>query len=121
AVGELAWEVIKESRLADSAGRSTATSARAGYKITTEAFPRFRATFERKFLERLVTYVADGMLERVRGRETALRSETLRFVADPHIFTDACDLVCDAVYDHLHNDGFLDLPADWRSRLGGAA
>jgi len=29
--------------------------------------------------------------------------------------------VCDAVYDFLYNDGFLDLPADWRARLGRAA
>jgi len=28
--------------------------------------------------------------------------------------------VCDAVYDFLYNDGFLDLPADWRARLATA-
>jgi hypothetical protein len=110
AVGEMAWEVVKEARLAD-------TRARAGYKIGAEAFPRFRATFERKFLHRLVAYVEDGMLERVRGKENEFRAETLRFVSDPQIFTDVCELVCDAVYDLLYNDGFLDLPPDWRARL----
>jgi hypothetical protein len=110
AVGEMAWEVVKEARLAD-------TRARAGYKIGAEAFPRFRATFERKFLHRLVAYVEDGMLERVRGNENEFRSETLRFVSDPQIFTDVCELVCDAIYDYLYNDGFLDLPPDWRARL----
>ena len=46
--------------------------ARAGYKIGAEAFPRFRATFELKFLQRLVGFVEDGMLERVqRGGEPA--------------------------------------------------
>jgi hypothetical protein len=112
AVGEMAWEVVKEARLAD-------TRARAGYKIGAEAFPRFRATFERKFLQRLVAYVEDGMLERVREKASEFRAETLRFVADPQIFTDVCELVCDAIYDYLYNDGFLDLPPDWRARLRG--
>jgi hypothetical protein len=109
-VGELSWEVVKEARLADA-------SARSGYKIGAEAFPRFRATFERKFLQRLVGFVEDGMLQRVRAEGSVFRAETLRFVADPQIFTDVCELVCDSVYDYLYNDGFLDLPSDWRARL----
>jgi hypothetical protein len=113
--GEIAWEVVKEARLADP-------QASAGYTIGADAFPRFRATFERKFLQRLVAYVADGMLARVRGEgASAFPAETLRFVADPQIFSDVCELVCDAVYDFLNNDGFLDLPADWRARLGRAS
>jgi hypothetical protein len=44
-------------------------------------------------------------------------AETIRFVADPHIFSAVCELVCDAVYDYLYNDGWLDLPGDWRARL----
>jgi hypothetical protein len=115
-VGELAWEVVKERRLVDAEAGDGARTG--GYKITAGAFPRFRSTFERKFLQRLVSYVEDGMLERVRGKESDFRAETLRFVADPQIFTDVCDVVCDAVYDHLYNDGFLDLPGDWRARLG---
>jgi hypothetical protein len=110
ALGEIAWEVVKEAHLAD-------THARAGYKIGAEAFPRFRATFERKFLHRLVAYVEDGMLARVRSNASEFRAETLRFVADPQIFTDVCELVCDAIYDFLYNDGLLELPPDWRARL----
>jgi hypothetical protein len=113
-IGELAWEVVKEARLADS-------RARAGYKIGPDAFPRFRSAFERKFLQRLVGHVEEGLLEQVRSKGTEFRGETLRFVSDPQIFTDVCELVCDAVYDYLYNDGFLDLPADWRARLGAAA
>jgi hypothetical protein len=112
AVGELAWEVVKEGRLVDAGAR-----IHGGYKITAEAFPRFRAAFERKFAQRLVANVEDGMLERVRGKGNEFRAETLRFVADPQIFSDVCELVCDAVYDYLYNDGFLDLPGDWRARL----
>jgi hypothetical protein len=112
AVAEIAWEVVKEARLADA-------RARAGYKIGAEVFPRFRATFERKFLHRLVAFLEEGMLASVRGKETEFRAETLRFVSDPQIFTDVCELVCDAVYDFLYNEGFLDLPTDWRARLRG--
>jgi hypothetical protein len=118
-IGELAWEVVKESRLADS-------RSRAGYKIGADAFPRFRGIFERRFLQRLVAYVEDGMLERIRtkgtdAKGTEFRAETLRFVSDPQIFSDVCELVCEAVYDFLYNDGFLDLPTDWRARLSSAA
>jgi hypothetical protein len=109
-LGELAWEVVKEARLADA-------RIPAGYKISSTAFGRFRQAFERRFLERLVPFVEDRMLERVRGGEQEFRQETLRFVADPHIFSDVCEVVCDAVYDMLYNDGFLDLPNDWRARL----
>jgi hypothetical protein len=110
AVGELAWETVKEGRLADA-------QVRAGYKISADAFARFRQAFERRFLQRLVSFAEDEMLKRVRGREDKFRIETIHFVADPQIFTDVCELVCDAVYDFLYSDGFLDLPGDWRDRL----
>src|SRR5262249_33261924 len=107
-VGELAWEVVKEARLAET------TRPRAGYKLSQPAFPKFRPVFERRFLQRLVPFAADGMLKRTREGAATFRQETIRFVAEPHIFSAVCELVCDAIYDFLHNDGFLDLPGDWR-------
>jgi hypothetical protein len=112
-IGQLSREVVMEARLADA-------KTRAGYKISADAFPRFRQTFERKFLQLVARVVDDGMLSRVRARKDQFRVETIRFVADPHIFSDVCELVCDGIYDFLYNDGFLDLPPDWRARLGGA-
>jgi hypothetical protein len=109
-LGELAWEVVKEARLADA-------RTGAGYKISATAFPMFRSAFERKFLRRLVPFVEDGILERVRDTKGEFRSETIRFVADPEIFSQVCEVVCESVYDMLYNDGFLDLPSDWRARL----
>lgn len=109
-VGELSWEVVKEARLADA-------KHSAGYKVAASYFPAFRQAFERRFLQRLVPYVADQMLARVRAREGKFRVETLRFVADPHIFSDVCEVICESVYDTLCNDGFLDLPIDWRKKL----
>lgn len=110
-VGELSWEVVKEARLADS--RTGGTS----YKIPQAAFPTFRKVFERRFLQRLVPFACDGMLKRVRDGSGNFRAETIRFVADPVIFTDVCEVFSETIYDMLYNDGFLDLPADWRARL----
>jgi hypothetical protein len=114
AVGELAWEVVKEARLAE--GRM-----QGGYKVAVDAFPGFRQAFEKRFLNRLVTFAADAMLAQISAREDKFRKETIRFVAEPQIFSDVCDVICDAVYDSLYNDGFLDLPQDWRAKLSSAA
>jgi uncharacterized membrane-anchored protein YjiN (DUF445 family) len=114
-ISELSWEVVKEARLGDA-------KIRAGYKISADAFPRFRQSFERRFLQRLVTFAEEEMLRRVRESPAGkFRVETIHFVADPHIFSDICELICDAVYDYLYNDGFLDLPQDWRNRLAAPA
>ena len=112
-LGELAWEVVKEARLADA-------RTGGGYKISASAFPTFRTVFERRFLQRLVPFVEDEMLTRVRDSKAEFRFETIRFVADPAIFSSTCEVVCETVYDMLYNDGFLDLPGDWRARLSAA-
>ena len=114
-VGEIAWQVVKEARLAEA-------RLGAGYKLSADGFSRFRVAFERHFLALLVPFVEDEMLKRVReaGPDRKFRGETLRFVADPQIFSDVCELICDAVYDFLYNEGFLDLPGDWRQRLADA-
>jgi hypothetical protein len=109
-VGELAWEVVKEARLADQ-------PKVVGYKVGAAYFDRFRHAFERRFMQRLISFAEDEMLKRVREATISFRNETLRFVADPQIFSDVCELFCDAVYDLLYNDGFLDLPNDWRTRM----
>jgi hypothetical protein len=109
-LGELSWEVVKEARLADE--RTVG-----GYKIPARTFPVFRQAFERRFLQRLVPFTEDEMLRRVRESMGQFRTETIRFVADPAIFSEVCAVICDAVYDMLYNDGFLDLPSDWRARL----
>jgi hypothetical protein len=109
-LGELAWEVVKEARLADA-------NRFGGYKISAKTFPVFRQAFERRFMQRLVPFVEDEMLKKVRDTMGSFRSETIRFVADPLIFSSVCEVISDSVYDMLYNDGFLDLPNDWRARL----
>jgi hypothetical protein len=113
-LGELSWEVVREARLAES-------DLQAGYKVSARAFPAFRQAFERRFLQRLVAYAEDAMFRRLAAGQEEHKSETTRFLTEPQIFTDVCELVCDAVYDSLYNDGFLDLPNDWRVRLAAAS
>lgn len=110
---ELAEGVAREAKLADA-------KTIAGYRISASSFPLFRQVFERLFLQMLVPFTEEAMLERVRSSSAKFRTETIQFVAAPAIFSELCDVVCDAVYDMLYNDGFLDLPSDWRVRLSAS-
>jgi hypothetical protein len=109
-IPEIAEAVVREARLADG-------KLAVGYKVSADGFARLRVAFERRFLQHLVPHVEEEMLKCVRARASAFRAETIRFVADPQIFSEACELICDATYDFLYNEGFLDLPDDWRARL----
>jgi hypothetical protein len=108
-MGEFCWEVIRESRAAH--GKLF------GYKVPTDKFPAFREVFDKKFLQRLVTEVQEPVLKKAGEMKDTFRDETRRFVADPHIFSEICAVLCDAVYDYLHTEGFLDLPPQWRAHL----
>jgi hypothetical protein len=107
-LGEFAWEVIRESRVA--AGH------RLGYKLTEDKFKAFRSAFDKKFLERLVYNVQEPINRRAAQGEE-FRAATLTFVADPRIHVEICSTINDALYDYLHGEGFLDLPPHWRERL----
>jgi hypothetical protein len=106
----IAHDVVTEAALADA-------KTRAGYKISASSFPVFRQVFERRFLNLLIPFAEEQMLKRVRETSSQFRDETIRFVTTPAIFTELCDVICDAIYDLLYNDGFLDLPTDWHARL----
>jgi len=108
-LGELCWEVVKESRVAEG--------HQLGYKITADKFPAFRESFDRHFLQRLVFHVQDPIVKRAGAASAQFRDATLRFVADPQIHSEICEVINDAVYDYLHGEGFLDLPTDWRRVL----
>ncbi len=108
-LGEFCWQVVKQSRVGE--GRQ------AGYKLGPDMFGRFREVFESHFLERLVLNVQGPIVERSEGMRETFRDETLHFVADPQIFSDICSVVCDAIYDYLYAEGFLDLPTQWRNHL----
>ncbi len=109
-LGEFAWEVVKESRVA--------VGTDLGYKITADRFHQFRETFDRKFLEHLVLAVQGPITQRATaaGAE-GFREATLKFVQDPRIHMEVCTVINDAIYDYLHGEGYLDLPTDWKQLL----
>lgn len=108
-LGDLAWRVVRESRVVErSDGRP---------QIALDAFPQFRATFDRVFLEMLVDAMRDRVEEQLADVSLKLRDDAVDFLAAPDVYMEICSIVCDSVYDYLHSEGFLDLPADWRAHL----
>ncbi len=108
----LAEEVIVQS--ATFEGRAYA------YKITADAFPRFRAAFERRVMVRLVGHAEDQLISHLADTAGAERDETVRFVTDPQVFSMIVGEVSEGVYEFLCNEGFLDLPSDWRQATATA-
>jgi hypothetical protein len=102
----LAREVIEQAQC--SAGKAFA------YKISAEAFPAFRAAFERRFMMLLVSFAEDQLVTRLADTAGPARDETVKFITDPHIFSMICGELCEGLYEFLCNEGFLDLPPDWR-------
>jgi hypothetical protein len=89
-----------------------------GYKIHAEAFGGFRAEWERLLIQQMVHYCGDELLVHLHQSDQAFRDETVRFFTDPHVFSETAMVLCDALYDFLCLEGFLDLPMDWRVSMG---
>ncbi len=96
----------------------TARGANAvGYKVQADCFPDFRVEWERLLMQLMVHFCGDELMARLTGDDEQFREETVRFFTDPHIFSETGEVICDALYDFLCLEGFLDLPVDWRVRL----
>jgi hypothetical protein len=108
-LGDLAWRVVRESRVVDRSDGRT--------QIVESAFPQFRTTFDRVFLDMLVDAMRDRVEEQLADPSLKLRDDAVDFLATPDVYMEICSIVCDSVYDYLHSEGFLDLPADWRAHL----
>lgn len=106
-VGDIAQEVIAQSGSWE--GRAYA------YKVTSDAFPRFRAAFERRFMTRLVGFAEDQLHARLVDTAGNVQAETVQFITNPAVFSMICGLLCDGVYEYLCNEGFLDMPSDYRA------
>lgn len=85
------------------------------YKLEKVYFPAFRRVFEDLFLD----YLLEGLQAPLSSHiaEGDWRSETRRFAEDPQLYAELCGVLCNAVYDYLHGEGFLDLPTDWQELL----
>jgi hypothetical protein len=88
-----------------------------GYKVLADAFGDFRAEWERLFMQQMVFFCGDELLERLTQGSEAFQEETVKFFTDPHVFSETCAVVCEQLYDFLCLEGFLDLPVDWRVSL----
>ena len=106
-VRDLAQEIIAQSGSWE--GRAYA------YKITSDAFPRFRGAFERRFMTRLVGFAEDQLHARLVDTAGTVQGETIQFITNPHVFSMICGEICDGVYEYLCNEGFLDMPPDYRA------
>jgi arsenate reductase-like glutaredoxin family protein len=109
-VPTLALEVVGNAQL-------SWVQSQTAHKVTEDTFPAFRRAFEHGFINRLVAFADVEMRRRIHSAQAPFRKETVRLACDPRIYSDVCELVCNAVYDQLYNDGFLDLPADWHAML----
>ena len=106
----IAEEVIKEAQTAEQANS-------VGYKVLPGAFPAFRQAFERRFMKVLVENMEPKLVAELNASEDAFRDDTVAFVQSPEIYSEMCQLVCDGVYEFLCNEGFLELPSDWRTAI----
>lgn len=106
-LGEFAWEVMRESRVAHGNDLT--------YKIREQHFPPFRQTFERKFLQHLLATIQNPLDDKLLNG--GFRDSTLRFASDARIYAEICGTMCNSIYDFLHGEGFLDLPVDWKSEV----
>jgi hypothetical protein len=96
------------------AARTARRSNSVGYKILADEFPSFREQWERVFMEQMVNYCGDELALRLTQTGSDFRDETLRFFADPHVYSDSAEVVCHELYDFLCLEGFLDLPVNFR-------
>lgn len=108
--GRIAREVVEEAKTAQRENS-------VGYKILPSAFPDFRVSFERRFMKLLIENMEPRLVKALETSEVAFRDDTIAFVQSPEIYSEMCQIVCDAVYEFLQNEGFLELPADWRTAV----
>jgi hypothetical protein len=109
-MGKVTVRVCKSARRPNSVG----------YKVLSDAFPDFRAEWERLFMQQMVFFCGDELLERLTQSSEEFQEQTVKFFTDPHVFSETCAVVCEQLYDFLCLEGFLDLPVDWRVSLSSA-
>ena len=112
AIPAFAGDVIRECGAAKAPGA-------VGYKVLHESFGAFRQALERRFLGLLVSWAQGRLIDGLRSADEPFREETIAFVQAPQIYSDVVTVIGDSMYDFLCNEGFLDLPIDWRAEGRG--
>jgi hypothetical protein len=88
-----------------------------GYKIMPDRFQEFRGEWERLLMQQMVNFCGDELVAKLGESHEEVREETIKFFTDPHVYSETCEVTCDALYDFLCLEGFLDLPVDWRVKI----
>jgi hypothetical protein len=88
-----------------------------GYRIDRESFGAFRAAWERQWMERWVGFATERFAAQLAGSDEPFMEETIAFFTDAHLYSETSVVLCEACYDFLCQEGFLDLPLDWRIQL----
>ena len=87
-------------------------------RIFADGFARFRAAFDRRFAVHLMGFVDDAAAALLDAEAVADREPILQFLADPRLFTLVAGELTEGIYEFLHQEGFLDLPDDFRGARG---
>jgi hypothetical protein len=87
------------------------------YKIQPDRFQAFREEWERLLMQQMVNFCGDELVDKLGQTDGEVREETIKFFTDPHVYSETCEVTCDALYDFLCLEGFLDLPVDWRVKI----
>ncbi len=107
---QMARVTIRNSRTAQQ-------SNSVSYKILPEGFQAFREEWERLLIQQMVNFCGDELVDKLGESHEEVREETVKFFTDPHVYSETCEVTCDALYDFLCLEGFLDLPVDWRVKI----
>jgi hypothetical protein len=91
-----------------------------GYKVLPDCFQAFRVEWERLLMQQMVNFCGDALMAELDPEANDVHEETVRFFTDPHVYSETCEVVCNALYDYLCLEGFLDLPVDWRVQVSRA-
>lgn len=108
-------DAIAKTVIAESAVANRPSAV--GYKIPRDAFAPFRAAWEREWIERWVTFASRRFVDELHQSDEPFLQETIQFFTDPHLYSETAIVLCEALYDFLCQEGFLDLPLDWRVQL----
>ncbi|HEY5957275.1 MAG TPA: hypothetical protein VIV60_12005 [Polyangiaceae bacterium] len=88
-----------------------------GHRINREAFATFRVAWEQEWMNRWVSFAAERFVTRLAATDEPFMEETVAFFTDAHLYSETSVVLCEACYDFLCQEGYLDLPIDWRVQL----
>jgi hypothetical protein len=117
----LATRLEQMSKLAIKNAHTATQPNSVSYKILPDRFQAFREEWERLLMQQMVNYCGDELVDKLGQGSEDVREETVKFFTDPHVYSETCEVICDALYDFLCLEGFLDLPVDWRVKISREA